>query len=45
MNKKVCGKECEIYSRIVGFYRPTKLWNKGKKDEYKQRKTFKIKEK
>ncbi len=35
-----CGKETEVYSRVVGFYRPTKLWNKGKKEEFKERKTF-----
>ncbi|HCL55466.1 MAG TPA: hypothetical protein DHW82_00435 [Spirochaetia bacterium] len=25
---------------MVGFYRPTKLWNKGKKQEFLKRKTF-----
>jgi len=31
------GSECDIYSRVVGFYRPTKYWNKGKVAEYKER--------
>jgi len=37
-----CGKETEVYSRIVGYYRPEKLWNAGKKSESKQRKMFVI---
>lgn len=37
-----CGAECEIYSRIVGYIRPVKQWNKGKKQEFKQRKTYKL---
>jgi len=40
---KICGKECEVYSRIVGYYRPVKRWNKGKQDEFKLRKTFSVK--
>lgn len=35
-----CGDECEIYSRIVGYIRPVNQWNKGKKAEFKNRKTF-----
>lgn len=38
-----CGN-MEIYSRVVGFYRPTNLWNKGKKEEYKDRKTYQLEE-
>ena len=37
-----CGEECEVYSRIVGYIRPVKQWNKGKKAEFKNRKTFNI---
>ena len=32
--------ECEIYSRISGYYRSTRNWNKGKKEEFKERKTY-----
>ncbi len=32
-----CGLETEVYSRIVGYYRPIKQWNKGKKEEFKER--------
>lgn len=35
-----CGRETEIYSRVVGYYRPVKNWNKGKKEEFAQRKTY-----
>ena len=37
IDKKVCGMECEIYSRVIGYYRPTSGWNKGKKEEWKNR--------
>ncbi|MFA5249041.1 MAG: ribonucleoside triphosphate reductase [Candidatus Paceibacterota bacterium] len=32
---------CEVYSRIVGYYRPVGQWNKGKQQEFDQRKVFK----
>ncbi len=41
-NKKCpdCQKECEVYSRVVGYITPVKQWNKGKVAEWKDRKTF-----
>ena len=27
----------EIYSRVVGYFRPTSQWNKGKREEYSER--------
>ncbi len=36
---------CEIYSRIVGYLRPIQNWNKGKQQEFKERKTFQVNEK
>ncbi len=33
-------KECEVYSRIVGYLRPVQNWNDGKKREYEERATF-----
>jgi len=36
----ICGEECEIYSRIVGYMRPVKQWNDGKQAEYSIRKNF-----
>jgi len=35
-----CGNVCEVYSRVVGFYRPTSGWNKGKTEEFKDRTEF-----
>lgn len=37
--------ECEIYSRVVGYIRPIKQWNKGKQQEFIDRKTFDMREK
>lgn len=31
---------CEIYSRVVGFLTPVSQWNKGKKAEFSDRRTF-----
>lgn len=36
----VQGTETEIYTRIVGYYRSLKNWNKGKREEYDHRRTF-----
>lgn len=36
----VKGRETEVYTRIVGYYRAVKNWNKGKKSEFKQRVCF-----
>ena len=33
---------CEVYSRIVGYYRPVNQYNFGKQQEFKERKVFKI---
>lgn len=35
---------CEVYSRVVGFYRPVQSWNLGKKEEFRERLNYKIKE-
>jgi len=40
-NKKI---KPEIYSRVVGYFRPVKQWNSGKQEEYKNRKEYKIPE-
>lgn len=33
---------CEIYSRVVGYMRPVSQWNRGKQQEFKDRKFFAI---
>ncbi len=40
--KKICGKPCEVYSRVVGYLRPVSQWNPGKKAEFAARKPIKI---
>jgi ribonucleoside-triphosphate reductase len=36
----VKGTECEVYSRIVGYFRPVKQWNNGKQEEFAERETY-----
>lgn len=37
---QVRGRETEIYSRIVGYYRSLRNWNHGKKAEFVERLTY-----
>ncbi len=37
-----CGKATEVYSRVVGYYRPVRLWNRGKKEEFKDRVEYRV---
>lgn len=30
----------EVYSRVVGYFRPVEQWNDGKKAEFSDRKTY-----
>lgn len=36
----VRGRPTEVYTRIVGYYRSLRNWNKGKREEYNHRKLF-----
>jgi len=36
-------QKCEVFSRIVGYLRPTSQWNEGKLTEWKDRKVFVLK--
>lgn len=38
-----CGKPVEVYSRVVGYLRPTSTWNPGKQQEFKDRTEFEFK--
>lgn len=38
--ENVHGNEAEVYTRIVGYYRSVRNWNKGKREEYGHRKLF-----
>lgn len=37
-----CNKPTEVYSRVVGYYRPVRLWNRGKKEEFKDRVEYRV---
>lgn len=37
--------KCEVYSRVVGYMRPVKQWNRGKQQEFEDRRVFDMKEK
>jgi len=38
-----CGQETEVWSRVTGYLRPVANYNKGKKEEYANRKKFVLK--
>ncbi len=33
---------CEVYSRVVGYLRPVQNWNKGKRQEFQERKNYRV---
>jgi ribonucleoside-triphosphate reductase len=37
-----CREDCEVYSRVVGYLRPVKQWNKGKQAEFEMRREYRI---
>lgn len=37
-----CMRECEVYSRIVGYLRPVSHWNAGKQSEFIVRKMYDV---
>jgi len=36
----MCGTQCEVYSRVVGYLRPVDQWNDGKQAEFAIRRNF-----
>lgn len=32
--------KCEVWTRVMGYHRPFESFNKGKKEEFKERKYF-----
>lgn len=42
MTQKAKRIPCEVYSRIVGYLRPVQNWNKGKQQEFEDRKTYRL---
>ena len=35
-----CTARTEVYSRVCGFFRPVQQWNKGKQQEFKDRREY-----
>lgn len=33
-------QECEVWTRVMGYFRPVEAFNVGKKSEYAERKCF-----
>jgi ribonucleoside-triphosphate reductase len=42
MQKQKCGRKTEVFSRVVGYFRPVSQWNAGKASEFYARKAFKV---
>jgi len=38
MSRAKC--EVEVFARVTGFFRPVQTWNRGKNEEFKDRKKF-----
>ncbi len=37
-----CGRQTEVYSRVVGYFRPVNAWNHGKREEFRMRVDFNL---
>lgn len=37
-----CQEKVETYARCCGFFRPVQNWNRGKKEEFKDRREFRV---
>lgn len=35
-----CKSRVEVFSRVVGYFRPVARWNDGKKEEFTERNTY-----
>ena len=40
MQKKGIMIQTEVYSRVAGYFRPVNQWNKGKQEEFSERKEY-----
>jgi len=38
-----CGQPVEVYSRVVGYFRPVHCWNSGKQQEFEDRVNYTFK--
>ncbi len=37
-----CHEKTEVYARVCGFFRPVQQWNRGKKEEFKDRSEYRV---
>lgn len=37
-----CNAKTEVYSRVVGYFRPVANWNRGKREEFSDRKPYSV---
>lgn len=37
-----CGERTQVYSRVTGYHQPIHKWNHGKREEFKNRKTYNV---
>lgn len=42
MNTKERKVPVEVYSRVCGYFRPVNQWNKGKQEEFTERKVYRL---
>ena len=42
MGTRIKAIPAQVYSRVVGYYTPVENWNRGKREEFKQRETVDI---
>ena len=40
MQKKAIMIQTEVYSRVAGYFRPVNQWNRGKQEEFSERKEY-----
>jgi len=40
MTETNCNQRTEVFSRVVGYFRPVARWNDGKKEEFCERNTY-----
>jgi len=40
--KKIMRQATEVYSRVVGYLSPVHRWNKGKQEEFNDRRTYRV---
>lgn len=39
---RLCGAKNEIWSRVMGYFRPVDQWNKGKQSEFAERRVYSV---